>query len=199
MGGFVKYKGNKPIEVLLPDELELYSLTANGDLPRISKREIQDKSKGDFISKGIVILHTGWFVMQCVARGVQGLPITELELATLAFAGLNLVIYALWQDKPLNVQCGVRVYEKRITDSPVDDGHVEATVVFWVALGDALSKRPAAIVNSSEAEEMVFDWEDWPWPARVLTWPFIKPLNIIVGGYEDRVGNRIATFYPHNT
>ncbi|KAH9959117.1 hypothetical protein BC827DRAFT_1269116 [Russula dissimulans] len=109
MGGFMAYKGNRPIRVLLPWELESYSLTGNGDIPRISKMEIQDKSKGDFISKAVVILQTSWFVIQCIARGVQGLPITELELATIAFASLNFVIYVLWWDKPLNVQCGLDV------------------------------------------------------------------------------------------
>ena len=147
MGGFMEYEGNRPIRVLLPEQLESYSLTGNGDFPRISKAEIEDKSKGDSISKAVVILQTSWFVMQCIARGVQGLPITELELATVAFAALNFVIYLLWWDKPLNVQRGVRVYKKRITEEPVDDGDVEATVGFWVALGDALSELPAAIVR----------------------------------------------------
>jgi len=75
----MEYEGNRPIRVLLPDELESYSLTGNGDF---SKAEIEDKSKGAAISKCVVILQTGWFVTQCVARGVQGLPITKLELAT---------------------------------------------------------------------------------------------------------------------
>jgi len=118
-----------------------------GDFPRISKAEILDKSKGDAVSKGVVILQTGWFVMQCIARGVQGLPITELELVTVAFAALSFVIYLLWWEKPLNVQRGVRVYKKRNTVEPVDDGHVLATAGFWVALGDELSKLPAAIIN----------------------------------------------------
>jgi hypothetical protein len=109
----MEYEGNRPIRVLLPEQLESYSLTGNGDFPRLSKAEIEDKSKGDAISKGVVILQTGWFVTQCIARGVQGLPITELELATVAFAALNFVIYLLWWDKPQNVQRGVRVYKKR--------------------------------------------------------------------------------------
>jgi hypothetical protein len=62
----------------------------------IAKEEIQDKSKGDIISKGIVVLQTGWFVMQCIARRTQGLPITELELVTIAYAALNFVIYWMW-------------------------------------------------------------------------------------------------------
>ncbi|KAH9961084.1 hypothetical protein BC827DRAFT_1376455 [Russula dissimulans] len=192
MGGFMEFDGSRPIRVLLPKDLKFYSLTGNGDFPRISKMEIQDKSKGDFISKSVVILQTSWFVMQCIARGVQGLPITELELVTIAFAGLNFVIYLLWWDKPLNVQCGVRVYQKRITDKPVDDGHILATAGFWVALGDAFSNLPAAIVNGPSQ-----DSDKLPWLARVLAWPIVKPFEIIFGEFDERVGRRISTFYPH--
>ncbi|KAH9959087.1 hypothetical protein BC827DRAFT_1135266 [Russula dissimulans] len=192
MGGFMAYEGNKPIKVLLPEDLGSYSLTGNGDFPRVSKKEIQDKSKGDFISKAVVILQTSWFVIQCVSRGVQGLPITELELATIAFAGINLVIYLLWWDKPLNVQCGVRVYKKRITDSPVDDGHVETTAGCWVALGDALSKLPAAIVRGPLKEYA----GERPWLARVLVWTVLKPLIIIVGEDDTVDEKRFCTFYP---
>jgi hypothetical protein len=108
----MEYEGNQPIRVLLPDQLESYSLTGNGDFPRIAKAEIEDRSKGDAISKAFVILQTSWFVMQCFARYAQGLGITELELITIAFASLNIVIYFLWWEKPLNVQRGVRVYKK---------------------------------------------------------------------------------------
>jgi len=133
-------------------------------------------------------------VIQCIARGVRGLPITELELATIAFAGLNFVIYVLWWDKPLNVQCGVRVYKKRITDLPVDDGDVETTARFWVALGDALSTLPAAIVRGPLKEDFRFD--EWFWLARVLGWPVVKPFLIIIGR-NDTVGEkRFDTFYP---
>jgi hypothetical protein len=194
MGGFMEYEGNQPIRVLLPDQLELYSLTGNGDFPRISKAEIEDKSKGDAISKAVVILQTSWFVTQCIARGVQGLPITELELVTVAFAALNFVIYLLWWDKPQNVQRGVRVYRKRITEEPVDDGGVEGTVGFWVALRDALSDIPAAIVRGPVADTLV----DTPWVIRVLMWLPIKPANIMIPTDEsDAVElKRIGTFYP---
>jgi len=98
--------------VLYPDELNSYSLTGNSDFPRILKAAIDDKSKGDAISKGVVILQM----------------ITELELATIAFAALNFVIFLLWWDKPLNVQRGVRVYKKRRTGEPIDDGDVDNRV-----------------------------------------------------------------------
>jgi hypothetical protein len=173
MGGFMEYEENRPIRVLLPDQLESYSLTGNGDFPRISKAEIEDKSKGDAISKGFVVLQTGWFVTQVIARGVQHLPITELELVTVAFATLNLFIYILWWDKPLNVQRGVRVYKKRTTPDPIDDEDVEATIGFWSALRDALSDLPAAIGRGPVFGDTDFD--DMPWLVRVLLWPLYKP------------------------
>jgi len=193
MGGFMEYEGNRPIRVLLPDQLESYSLTGNGDFPRISKAEIEDRSKGDTISKGFVILQTGWFVTQCIARGVQGLPITELELITVAFAALNFVIYGLWWGKPLHVRRGVRVYKKRRTEEIVDDGDVETTVGFWRALVDALSELPAAIVRGPSANKHEFD----SWLARVLTWPLLKPAYIMVAPIRDEEHERrVDTFYP---
>jgi len=190
MGGFMEYDGNRPIRVLYPEQLESYSLTGNGDFPRLSKAEIEDKSKGDAISKGLVILQTGWFVTQCIARRAQGLPITELELVTVAFAALNFGIYLLWWEKPQNVQRGVRVYKKRRTEEPVDDGDVESTVGFWVALGDALFDLPTAIVRGS------FSNINSPWLARVLFWPLLKPLYIMFSLSYDVYDKRVDTFYP---
>jgi hypothetical protein len=194
MGGFMEYDGNQPIRVLFPEELESYSLSGNGDFPRISKAEIDDKSKGDAISKAFVVLQTGWFVTQCIARKVQGLPITELELVTVAFAALNFGIYVLWWDKPLNVQRGVRVYKKRMTEEPVDDGDIEGTVGFWMALRDTLSGLPAAVVLGPH----ISGFHGSSWLTRVLTWPFFKPAEIMLGqAMADEVkSKRVNTFYP---
>jgi hypothetical protein len=63
-----------------------------------------DKSKGDALSKGVAMVQGLWFTTQCVARVHQHLAVTELEVATLAFAVVNLFIWFLWWDKPLDVQ-----------------------------------------------------------------------------------------------
>jgi len=80
--------------------------------PTITAAEIQDKARGDFLSKAIVILQSIWFIVQCVARGKQGLALTELELVTLALASLNGVMYYFWWDKPLGVNEPVKLYRK---------------------------------------------------------------------------------------
>jgi len=101
--------------------------------PSISENDIKDKSKGDSFSKGFVVLQTTWFVTQCIARGVAGLMITELELATFAFAVLNGILYFLWWNKPLDVFCHVPVHlchptsYRNITFAPPDDEQLNYT------------------------------------------------------------------------
>jgi hypothetical protein len=112
MGGFMLFDGDQAVRTLFPEELEYLSRMGEIDFPSITEREIRDKSKGDILSKGLVIMQLAWFALQCVARGVEHLPITQLELVTLAFAALNMATYWLWWNKALNVQCPLPVLKK---------------------------------------------------------------------------------------
>jgi hypothetical protein len=94
---------------LTPDELVYLVQKGYIDVPSITKKEIDDKSKGDMMSKGITIVQTGWFVMQCLARWFRRLPVEELELVTLAFAVTNTMTYLFWWNKPINSQCTVPI------------------------------------------------------------------------------------------
>lgn len=78
--------------------------------PTITATEIKDRSKADFMAKTIAFLQTTWFILQCIARAIQHLDLTELELVTLALAVLGGIIAFFWWDKPLGVQVAVPVY-----------------------------------------------------------------------------------------
>ncbi|KAK7440587.1 hypothetical protein VKT23_016935 [Stygiomarasmius scandens] len=110
MGGFVLYDENNPQSVILPNQLSLFRDRYELE---ITSQEIWDRSKGDLLSKGLVLLQVAWFVIQCIARAYQNLVITQLEVMTLAFAALNFVMYALWWNKPLGVECSVHVRRNR--------------------------------------------------------------------------------------
>jgi hypothetical protein len=110
MGGFMLHERGKPVRVLEAKDLEELSEAGKITWPTITKKEIADRSKGDYLSKTIVLFQTTWFVGQCIVRGVYGLTVTELEVVTLAFASLTGVIYYLWWDKPLNVRCSIPVH-----------------------------------------------------------------------------------------
>ncbi|TFK52219.1 hypothetical protein OE88DRAFT_1372142 [Heliocybe sulcata] len=81
------------------------SYVTDVEFPDITEHEIRDRSKGNWISKGISMIQTLWFIGQCIARRAQGLVLTELELFTCAFAVLSAVTYVLWWNKPQSVGC----------------------------------------------------------------------------------------------
>ena len=71
-----------------------------GFLPRISKEDIVDKSKADNLSKMISVVQALWMLAQIIGRLVMDLPVTLLEVNTLAHVICALIIYILWWDKP---------------------------------------------------------------------------------------------------
>ncbi|KAK7021839.1 hypothetical protein VNI00_017225 [Paramarasmius palmivorus] len=76
----------------------------------LNEDEIKDKSHADFIAKFIAVVQTAWFILQVIARAVEGFAITELEIITVAFAIINFGTYFLWWNKPLQVNYPVKVY-----------------------------------------------------------------------------------------
>jgi len=113
MGGFALHDVDKSFLRVL-DERTLEELYKTGEIewPTITVKEIQDRSKADIFSKGIVLLQTTWFVIQCISQFATKLAVTELGVVTLAFAVLNGVTYWLWWDKPSDVRCAVHVFLK---------------------------------------------------------------------------------------
>jgi len=97
----MRFDGDKEPYTLSPKDLGPH--LRNGEID-ITKEAIEDKSKGDILSKGFAILQTGWFILQCIARNIQRLPVAELEVVTLGFAILNFATYSLWWNKPLDVR-----------------------------------------------------------------------------------------------
>ncbi|RHZ55761.1 uncharacterized protein CDV56_106782 [Aspergillus thermomutatus] len=91
------------------DELGLFpatdaSDTKNRALPITTIDDIQDRSKSDAFTKFFALLQCTWLVIQSIARACAGLPITELELTTLAFIFCAFVMYWFWWDKPFDIQ-----------------------------------------------------------------------------------------------
>ncbi|KAG1741646.1 hypothetical protein EDB19DRAFT_1634476, partial [Suillus lakei] len=118
MGGFMLYVSDEPQGTLTPDELLQFVREGSVEMPVISEAEIEDRSKGDALSKGIAILQLAWFVTQLVARYIQNLPITLLETDTLAVAALTCIPYGLWRKRPKDAGCPYIVHRKATATHP---------------------------------------------------------------------------------
>ena len=104
MGGFIlQPRDSKPFPV---NSKQLLYLVRHGyaRVPRITQFEISQKSKQDGFQKFLTLLQLSWFVLQCIGRGIQHLPTTTLELATIGLVICTFASYYEWSCKPLDVE-----------------------------------------------------------------------------------------------
>ncbi|KAJ7151288.1 hypothetical protein C8R43DRAFT_886723 [Mycena crocata] len=150
MGGFIGYADPpSPTKKSSVVGLNTVSVVIYADLPSAS---ITYKSKGDALSKGVALIQGLWFTAQCVARIHQRLPVSELEATTLAFAVINIFIYALWWGKPLDVQRPILVGPQE--EVPIPDPVLEYQ-------NSSLLGHSAENLSEEEAK---------PWHGNFLEW-----------------------------
>jgi hypothetical protein len=96
---------------------ELIWLTENNILtiPEVSSEELHDKSNADYLVKGLALTQSTWFMLQTCARVNQHLPMTTLELATVAFIGCTGMMYFFWWHKPMDLETYTPITDPGLT------------------------------------------------------------------------------------
>jgi len=124
MGGFMLFVDKDPAlprEIhypLTPDELLDFLKADRVQMSMVSEKDLDDRSKGDWLSKMVGVLQLAWFVIHLAARAFGKLPTTQLEIDTLAISILSCFTYAFWWYKPKDAQFPVSVYWKEPGDLP---------------------------------------------------------------------------------
>ena len=72
-------------------------------IPDIPVDELLDRGKADGLAKMILAWQVLWFCLSCLNRAVQHLPLSLLEVTTIAHALCALLTYAAWWKKPKDV------------------------------------------------------------------------------------------------
>lgn len=73
-------------------------------IPDLAYKDIVSFGKADAIAKVLLILQVSWFLITCILRHAQGLPLSLLEITTVAHAACTLLTYFLWWSKPKDVE-----------------------------------------------------------------------------------------------
>ena len=162
---FILHKDDTPLHPLtardLYNKLNPYATTSRStirtDIDFSSFRvpteaEIKDRGKSDSLAKSLVLLQTSWFVMQCIARAHEHLPVTHLEIVTLAYAVMNFVIYIFWWNKPLNVGQPVRVFRKSEAGKVHNEPTSEAWELTWEAIVNDLKMIAGFIAGLQDGD-----------------------------------------------
>ncbi|KLU89660.1 hypothetical protein MAPG_08631 [Magnaporthiopsis poae ATCC 64411] len=94
-------------------------------LPRLQPEELEDRNKGDAVVKLIAIIQVCWMGTQLLTRVARGLPVTTLEISTVAFVTSSLVIYLLQLSSIQDPAVPVRLVATRLPTSDEFGSHLE--------------------------------------------------------------------------
>ncbi|KAK0618914.1 hypothetical protein B0T14DRAFT_602852 [Immersiella caudata] len=128
--------------VVTPYGVEL--LIRCGYLPDVAKSEIEDKNKADIFSKAVCCIQVGWLVLQSLERFCLQLPLSLLEVHTLAHVACALVLYGLWWHKPKMIVNPTLI--------PSADGLDQLVAFMFVASQLSAPDRPSNAVMKKVAE-----------------------------------------------
>ncbi|KAF8836772.1 hypothetical protein BDN67DRAFT_1014387 [Paxillus ammoniavirescens] len=115
MGGFILQDG--PQQELLNTREGLACLADDNIVnPKITKEQIGDRSKSNALGNAILVLQLSWFILQVIARAVNHVAITLVEIDTLALAALSLPLFFFWWSKPM-AAAYPHIFYKKISSS----------------------------------------------------------------------------------
>ena len=80
----------------------------------LESKTIDDRNKSDIFMRLIAVAQAIWFCVNIIARGVQGLAVTTLEVTTVGIVIDSILVYYFWKDKPAGIE-SVEVIEVKMT------------------------------------------------------------------------------------
>ncbi|KAJ3759365.1 hypothetical protein EV360DRAFT_42030 [Lentinula raphanica] len=117
----------------------------------IDEDEIEDRSHSDAYAKIIALVQTSWLIIVLIARWVERLPFTELEVMAVAFATINIMTYIFWFKKPLEVQYPMLVRP----DNCINGGSEPAEGPITDVAAISASPEPVECIRTPSAGEPV--------------------------------------------
>jgi len=106
MGGFIL--GTREHSPFPLDAMQLHYLVSTNrmPLPKLAKREVEERNKVDGLLRTITLCQITWFMVNTLARRIQNLVITTAELTTVSFILCSLGTAFFWWHKPADALSG---------------------------------------------------------------------------------------------
>jgi hypothetical protein len=120
MGGFTAVPIGEPdayAATLREPGLEIHVEEDPGSLA-VDVAMIHDRSKADYLAKTVVCIQASYLLVEVVGRLAAGLPLTLLEINTVAHVLCALCMYAFWFSKPLDVSEPISLESRAIKNYP---------------------------------------------------------------------------------
>ncbi|KAK4167168.1 hypothetical protein QBC43DRAFT_312281 [Cladorrhinum sp. PSN259] len=111
MGGFVLTADDLPRPIPLNAE-QLFYLVKNSyvEYPDITAADLKDRNKSDGLARLLTIWQGTWFLITFIARLIQGLHVTTMELTVVSFVVILFGTAWCWKEKPSDVGSTITVH-----------------------------------------------------------------------------------------
>lgn len=123
-------------------------------LPSVDDGKIQDKSKANGLVRLLAILQVSWLAIQLVARRMNSVPPTRLEISTLAFSACAFVLHLVEWSEPkdvgipfyvnTDVYVTLEAFQAITRAAPVEFFHTRYYYMFMSTVGGRRSQNPAS-------------------------------------------------------
>ena len=100
----------------------------------LSKEEVENKSKADWLMKVIAVSQITWLLLNVVVCGITGLPVTQLEISMIAFSIFAIATYLANFWKPKDVSTPSKIRKAIPPSSPYDDKREEPMKSFLLRI-----------------------------------------------------------------
>lgn len=151
MGGFMLHpRDSTPFPVNNKHLLWLISKKFM-DIPRVESGDIWDKSKANTLIKSLVCAQICWLILNVLARAIQKLAVTTIELATVSIVFCTVATYFCWLHKPADVLTPIDLHiDKTTAEILAEAGDVAYRMTpldFVDNLGPSVSANVVAFVG----------------------------------------------------
>ncbi|KAI0861837.1 hypothetical protein F4860DRAFT_159941 [Xylaria cubensis] len=146
----------------------------------LGREDIEDKSKADWLLKCLAVLQVTWLVLTVIVRGASGLPVTQLEIATVAFSISAIATYAANWWKPKDVSQAIRI--PKIAEGRFDLEKVIIPHRFTLHITDFLKAKDDAISSRRNPQYRVPNDATWINGSAPLIYNIMAVFSVIFGG-----------------
>jgi hypothetical protein len=74
------------------------------DMPQISVRQLERLDRGEALVKFLALVQVAYLIVQLIARKIENLPSSQLEIAALAYSASSMITYVLYWNRPQGIE-----------------------------------------------------------------------------------------------
>ncbi|GAW14721.1 hypothetical protein ANO14919_041240 [Xylariales sp. No.14919] len=158
----------------------------------LDKRDIEDKSKADSLLRSLTVLQALWVIVTAIARGANGLPVSQLEIATSAFSLSAAATYAACWWKPKDVSKPIQIHKLAKGTQKRSGSHMAQQ--FVLRLTDlSTAKRVSEWISDQKRVPNDMVWMEGQTP---LIFTLMACSSVVFGGIHLIAWNFEFPLYP---